>query len=93
MGWEYNEKLYAAGDIIDLKDFAVEGYDVALTTGDGERCIGGYIVPDKDVELILTYTLAQEEKKSGCGSVTSIGLLPISVAALAFLLKKKKEDE
>ncbi|MBQ8395276.1 MAG: hypothetical protein IJX49_06860 [Clostridia bacterium] len=89
----YPSRIVAAGDIIDLKDFAVEGYDVALTTGDGERCIGGYIVPDKDVELILTYTLAQEEKKSGCGSVTSIGLLPISVAALAFLLKKKKEDE
>ena len=93
-GYEVNypKRLIAAGDVVDLRDYKIEGYDVTLTTADGEKCIGGYIVPDKDVELFLKYTVSEEEenpntqanKKNGCSSFVgaSMAFLPICFLAV-----------
>ena len=88
--------ILAAGDVIDLRDYAVEGYKVSLATAEGDRCIGGYIVPDKDSELVLTYTVDDgandTSEETNCQSVVGMNLMPLSIVALAILLKKKRED-
>ena len=99
-GVSYPTLTIPAGNIISLKDYEVAGYKASLTTSEGDRCIGGYIVPDKDVELILTYTVGSEPTDSasdgtkfGCGSVVGLGVLPASFAAAVLLAKKRREDE
>ena len=91
----YPMLILAAGDVIELKDYAVEGYKVSLTTAEGDRCIGGYIVPKKDSELVLTYTVDDgtgDNAGKGCQAAVAINMTPLSLAALAILLKKKKEE-
>ena len=91
-GVSYPVRTVAAGDVIEWKDFVVEGYELSMTTSDGDSCIGGYVVPDRDAHLILTYTAAEEApKETGCGSVivgASAALLGLAAVALVW---KKRE--
>ena len=80
--------IVAAGDVIDLKDFEVKGYKVTLTTLDGDRCIGGYIVPDKDVTLVITYE--KLEKGGFPWYLVAIGGALATGGVVAVLLLKKK---
>ena len=87
-GLSYPSKIVAAGDVIDLKDFEVKGYKVTLTTLDGDRCIGGYIVPDKDVTLVITYE--KLEKGGFPWYLVAIGGALATGGVVAVLLLKKK---
>jgi hypothetical protein len=78
-----------------LRDYAVEGYKVSLSTAAGDKCIGGYVVPNESAQLVLTYTVddgkdANEGK--GCQAAVGMNLMPLSIAALVVLLKKKREE-
>lgn len=90
----YPTLILPAGDVIDLRDYAVEGYKVSLSTAEGDRCIGGYIVPDEGAQLVLTYTVddgKDEKKENGCQSAVGMNLMPLSIVVAAVLLKKKRE--
>jgi hypothetical protein len=91
----YPTLILPAGDVIDLRDYAVEGYKVSLSTAEGDRCIGGYIVPDEGAQLVLTYTVddgKDEKKENGCQSAVGMNLMPLSIVVAAVLLKKKREE-
>ena len=90
----YPTLILPAGDIIDLRDYAVEGYKVSLSTAEGDRCIGGYIVPNEGAQLVLTYTVddgKEENEGKGCQAAVGMNLMPLSIAVAAVLLKKKRE--
>ena len=90
----YPTLILPAGDVIDLRDYAVEGYKVSLSTAEGDRCIGGYIVPEEGAQLVLTYTVddgKDEKKENGCQSAVGMNLMPLSIVVAAVLLKKKRE--
>ena len=90
----YPTLILPAGDIIDLRDYAVEGYKVSLSTAAGDKCIGGYVVPDEGAQLVLTYTVDDGKdvnEGKGCQAAVGMNLMPLSIAALVVLLKKKRE--
>ncbi len=91
----YPTLILPAGDVIDLRDYAVEGYKVSLSTAEGDRCIGGYIVPDEGAQLVLTYTVddgKDENKGKGCQAAVGMNLMPLSIVVAAVLLKKKRGE-
>ena len=67
-------RILTVGEVLEANEFAVEGYDVEITTADGERCLGGYIVRDKNDELILTY-------KKAADTAAAKGINPIYITA------------
>ncbi len=89
-------RILAVGDAIEADEFAVDGYDLEITTADGERCMGGYIVRDKNDELILTYTksTATSETK-GIEPIFLVagiaGVLVITGVIVTVVMNKKKK--
>ncbi|MBQ7373429.1 MAG: hypothetical protein IJW64_02550 [Clostridia bacterium] len=90
-GLSYPTITMPAGDVIELKDYQVDGYEVTMTTKDGQKCIGGFVVPDSDSELILKYTVAKEDKKGCKSSIDGFGVLPLVISLIVIIKKTKKE--
>lgn len=80
-GQTYPAQLFALGETILTSDFAVEGYDVELTSADGKRCIGGYIVEEDSKELFITYKEAAAETEDN-----NLLYIVVGVAGILVLL-------
>ncbi|MBQ7996015.1 MAG: hypothetical protein IJ247_07395 [Bacilli bacterium] len=100
-GLSFPDMMIKPGEFVSLSRFAVDGYDLTVTTSEGDKVYQNIIGVSRFVEYILTYTESEkkdeEEAKhsNGCsGSLIASSILTFAAlgAALA-LLKARKEGE
>ena len=94
-GLTYDPILIAAGEMLDAEDYAVDGYTLTMIDEEGNVGFdGGFMIPDDDIVITLSYTKNQVPEDSGCGSsgCGSIALFPsvLSVAGVCILMLKKR---
>ena len=98
-GLSFPDMNLQPGQRVSLDYFKQEGYDLVVTTKDGERVYRYIIGTNHNVDFILTYTPAtpQPEVKKGCGGelITSAIIVPVvacSLLTLLIVLRKKKGE-
>ena len=80
--------------MLNADDYAVDGYTLTMIDQDGNIGFdGGFMIPDDDIVITLSYTKEQEPAKSGCGSVAAIPAILSLAGVSMFLLKKKNKGE
>ena len=98
-GLSFPDMNLQPGQRVSLDYFKQEGYDLVVTTKDGERVYQYIIGTNHNVDFILTYTPAspQPEANKGCGGelITSAIIVPVvacSLLTLLIVLRKKKGE-
>ena len=96
-GLSYPDMSLTPGERVSLDTFKQDGYDLTVTTTDGEKVYRYIIGSNHNIDFILTYTPAKsnEGDKKGCKSevISSVIYVPIiagSLAVLLLILRKKK---
>ena len=97
-GVSYPDMLLEYGERISLKEFAIDGYDLVATTAAGDTIYQCIIGSNRNLDVILTYSVHKDEggEKKGCGGSIAAGSIAIVMASLAtvlFVVRKRKENE
>lgn len=83
-GLSYPDMLLDYGQRVSLDKFNVDGYDLKVTTKDGDTIYKNIIGSNHNLEVILTYSKASTNEKENKPSVG--GIIAISAASSTLLL-------
>ena len=99
-GLSFPDMNLEPGQRISLDYFKQEGYDLEVTTKDGEKVYQYIIGSNHNIDFILTYTPASKkpETKKGCGgeiTTSSLVIVPatFAISLITLIALKKKEGE
>ena len=97
-GVSYPDMLLEYGERISLKEFAIDGYDLVATTSAGDTIYQCIIGSNRNLDVILTYSVHKDEggDKKGCGGNIAAGSIVIvmtSLSTVLFIVRKRKENE